>query len=217
MNDWSLLGYIALSCILSAGGIGGIVVGIIKFSSNAIAERLSQKYQLKLDEALEKYKTELNKKEYVSKSRFDAEFRMYQELSEKTISAVYCTGEAVMVVRGAPYTENEIGNFIERFCETLNDASRANRRYASFITAEMYDKYFSIEQKAGEIFDLLKAWKQFRAGERFNIKVRDSYYGNQAETAQAIEKKRAVLSNELDALIVDLRGYLDKLDVLEEA
>ena len=77
---------IGAACIVSAGGVGGITIAIIKFSANTIADRLSTKYENKLEKALEKYKTELSKKEYVSKTRFDAEFGIYRELS-----ATFCT------------------------------------------------------------------------------------------------------------------------------
>lgn len=39
---------LVIACIISAGGIGGIVVGVIKFSSDIIAERMAAKYELKL-------------------------------------------------------------------------------------------------------------------------------------------------------------------------
>ena len=56
------IGTIIVACIVSAGGIGGIIVAIVKWSSNIIADRLSQKYQLQLDKEIEKYKTKLRKK-----------------------------------------------------------------------------------------------------------------------------------------------------------
>ncbi len=77
---------IGAAFIVSAGGVGGITIAIIKFSANTIADKLSAKYENKLEKALEKYKTELGKKEYVSKTRFDAEFGIYRELS-----ATFCT------------------------------------------------------------------------------------------------------------------------------
>lgn len=86
MDVVAQIGSIAAACILSAGGIGGITIAVINCSSNFIAERLSAKYESKLEKALEKYKTELSKKEYVSKTRFDAEFGIYRELN-----ATFCT------------------------------------------------------------------------------------------------------------------------------
>ena len=39
------LGSIVAACIVSAGGIGGIVIAVVKFSSDMIASRLSAKYE----------------------------------------------------------------------------------------------------------------------------------------------------------------------------
>ena len=47
---------IAGACIVSAGGIGAIIIGVIKFTSNSIADALSKKYELKLNKELELYK-----------------------------------------------------------------------------------------------------------------------------------------------------------------
>lgn len=224
MIDWQKIAEIALTCIASVGGVGAIIVGVVKFGGDKIAERLSMKYQLQLDKEKERYKTELSKKTYISKTRFDAEFRMYQELSEKNIAAVYCTGEAVMMMRGATcdeegtlYSAEEIKQFIARFCDTINDTSKANRRYAPFISKEMHDKFFSIEKKADEIFTLTKAWKDYYAGETFLFSTHGSEYQNQKEVEIAVEKKHKVLSDELKTLTDDLRDYLSKLDVTEEA
>lgn len=62
--EWLDVGKIALAAIISAGGIGGIIIGVIHFSANQIADRLSKKYEAKLSQELEKYKSELSKKEY---------------------------------------------------------------------------------------------------------------------------------------------------------
>ena len=79
--SWADVGQIATAAILSAGGIGAIIVGAVHFSANQIADRISKKYEAKLAQETEKYKTELSKKEYVSKTRFDAEFQIYRDLS----------------------------------------------------------------------------------------------------------------------------------------
>lgn len=46
--DMMQLAAIVVSCIVSAGSIGGIVFTVIKFSSNIIADRLSAKYEYRL-------------------------------------------------------------------------------------------------------------------------------------------------------------------------
>ena len=40
---------IAIAVVISAGGISGILLAVIKFSSNIIADKLSKKYELKLN------------------------------------------------------------------------------------------------------------------------------------------------------------------------
>lgn len=207
---------IVLACIVSAGGIGGIVIAVVKFTAGMISDRLFEKYKAELARQTEKYKTELNKKEYVSKTRFEAEYRMYQELSEKNISMVYCAGEASIIVKGAPYSESEINEFIERYCNCLNDAVFTNTRYAPFIDKGTYEKYRALENEVSEIFRLVKAWKQYRSGEDFGITIAGSTYHSQSEVAQAIIEKQRQASNDSDALIGDLRDYLCKLEVMED-
>ena len=58
---------IAIAVVISAGGISGILLAVIKFSSNIIADKLSKKYEFKLNKELEKYKTHLNSKIYITK------------------------------------------------------------------------------------------------------------------------------------------------------
>jgi len=214
--NWAKIAEIALTCIASVGGIGAIIVWVIKYVSDTIADRLSKKYQLQLDKEKEKYKTELSKKEYVSKTRFDTEFRVYQELSGKNLSMVYSAGEAVIITRGAPYSSNEVDQFIEKYCEQLNDAEITNKRYAPFIAKEIYEKYLSLEKQASVIFRLLKLWKQYQTEDGFSVTVDKVSYHNQTEVAQAIADKQKILSDDSDTLLCDLREYLSKLDVLED-
>lgn len=78
--NWNDVWKIVLSSLAAAGGIGGVTLAIIKFSSNIIAERLSKKYDLKLQKSLEQYKTKLDEGIHISKEVFDKEFEVYQSL-----------------------------------------------------------------------------------------------------------------------------------------
>ena len=77
MKVTNIIIQIAIAIVISAGGISGIILAIIKFSSNIIADRLSKTYELKLNKELEKYKTRLDSKIYITKARFDKEFELY--------------------------------------------------------------------------------------------------------------------------------------------
>ena len=184
--------------------------------ADLIADRLSKKYQLQLDKEIERFKTELNTKEYVSKTKFDAEFRMYQELSEKNVSIVYKSGEAILVVRGAQYSDSEIERFMACFCELLNDAELTNKRYAPFVSEDIYNKYLSIEKKASNILTFLKYWKAYSNGEIFSITLFGTVFHNRDEIKTAIEATQKALSAESNDLLIELRDYLSKLDVLND-
>ncbi len=106
-NRLGKIAEIAISCITAVGGIGAVFVGVIKWTSNIIADKLSQKYQLQLDKEKEKYKCELSKKEYVSKTRFDTEFSIYGELT--SVFSVMVKDISILVPRGldtVPADEN---------------------------------------------------------------------------------------------------------------
>lgn len=73
---------IVLAVLASFGGISGIFFLVVKKSSEIIAERLKKKYDLKLNEELERYKANIDNKIYISKTKFDAEFDIYRRLSK---------------------------------------------------------------------------------------------------------------------------------------
>ena len=78
--DWDAIWKIALAIIASVGGIGGVIVAVVKFCGDRIAERLQMKYQHSMDQELEKYKWLLDQSAYVKKARFDVAFQISQEL-----------------------------------------------------------------------------------------------------------------------------------------
>ena len=78
---WDDVFKIAAIIIASAGGIGGVIVAGVRFTSDIIAKNLVNKYQLKLNEKLELYRNKLDRKNYVSKTKFNAEFQIYRDLS----------------------------------------------------------------------------------------------------------------------------------------
>ena len=71
------IGTIVAACIVSAGGISGIIIAAIKFSSNFIADRLAKKYDLKLSKEMELYKNQIESKKSISKAMFDKEYEIY--------------------------------------------------------------------------------------------------------------------------------------------
>ena len=79
--SWNEIGKIVLELIAGIGGVGAVFIAVIRFSSNIIAERLTSKYELKLNKELEKYKANLESDNHISRALFDKEFNIYQKYS----------------------------------------------------------------------------------------------------------------------------------------
>ncbi len=149
MIDWQKIAEIALTCIASVGGVGAIIVGIVKFGGDKIAERLSMKYQLQLDKEKERYKTELSKKTYISKTRFDTEFSIYRELTESfskmmiAVSILVPYGLVSVPINEDDRKKLEQENYITAKKATVEaqDSLHANR---AFISKELCEKYEEI-------------------------------------------------------------------------
>ena len=202
---------IATACIVSAGGVGGIAIAVIKFSSNIIAERISAKYENKLERALEKYKTELSKKEYVSQVKFDAEFEIYRTLSKefstavKNISLMTPDGMAYFPADEDKRKEYENNNYVNanNAIVMAQDALYAN---GAFISEDLYNKYNEILALCGQ---QLNAFQR-----RYNVlyfasqEKKESYTDKEYERTTTIKEKWLELNN-------CVREYISKLEVID--
>ena len=149
MIDWHRVAEIALTCIASVGGIGVIIIGVVKFCGDRIADRLSQKYQLQMDKEIERYKSELSKKEYVSKTRFETEFSIYRELTMNfskmviAISILVPYGLVSVPADEEDRKEQEQENYIaaKKAAVAAQDSLHANK---AFIPKELCESYVEI-------------------------------------------------------------------------
>ena len=208
---WDDVLKIAAAVFAGVGGISGIIILAVKFASNIIAKRLEERYTLRLNKELEEYKSALENKNYISNVRFDREFEMYQELSEKNITLVYGIGEAVLITRGIyeddPY---RVDKHVEKLYISLNNAELTTKKYAAFIDEELFNKFHELQEQAAYICKLFNFWHMNTDGV---LNLKEEKYTR--ETAkEAIETKQKVLSNLSDAIIKDMRNYLNHLVVI---
>lgn len=92
--------------------------------------------------AITRLNTKNERESYVNKRRFDKEFEIYQELSDKNLTAVYDAGLTVPIVRGMySNTPDKIINHIEKIGESMDEAEFLNKRYAPFIDKKLFSDY----------------------------------------------------------------------------
>lgn len=204
---------VVLTVIASAGGIGFIILSAVKLSANIIADRLEKKYTLKLDKEIEKYKSNLESKVYISRAKFDKEFMLYQDLSEKQITLVYDIGESVMVARGMYKKDaDKAKKFIEQFTEDINEADMSLKKCGCFISKEIFEQYRNLDEMGKDIYKLsLFLFEHSNDAAIFNCKGK-RYDADSAK--QEIERLQKIVSDLSDKIIEQIRTYLHSLDVL---
>lgn len=94
--------------LMSAGGIGGIIIAVTKWSSGIIADRLSKSYQLQLDKELEKYKHNLENRRYVTQTQYDIEFSVYRDLTKSLFLVVKIVSEMLDEEFRGLFTDKEL-------------------------------------------------------------------------------------------------------------
>ena len=205
--EWDSIWKIVLSVLASVGGISGVIIIIVKFTSNIIAERLSKKYELKLNKELENYKAGVENKTYISKTKFDAEFTLYRELSLVFFNATKSV--SIMIPHGynkVPADETERKKFEKNnYSRALTDVVKAQDTLNSniaFISKDIYDAYSDILRDCNMQLSVFE--------ERWNRSIIGHKFGE--STLEPEDYKRTKTINEkFEKLNILLRNYIASL------
>lgn len=191
---------IVTGILASVGGVAGLIIIIVKVFSNTIAERLSKKYELKLNKELEKYKSNLDSKIYITKAKFDKEFELYQQLSRSFFFMIEKV-HALYPMVGTRF-ENELVN-VKPGMLTFNEAQVATVKaqecinsYAAFISKNFYEEYKHILEECRGLVG--------------NYNKLEKPKPEQYETTFDVITSFELLND-------NLREYLSKLEVIEGA
>ena len=190
----------------------GVLLAISPLLNSGIRDLVVKKFQLSFDKALENRKAINDRKNYISKTRFDKEFETYQVLSEKQISLVYDCGESVIRARGNYENGEECEGFFEQFSVHLNDADIWLKRYAPFISKQIFEKYRTLDRKATQLLKL--SFVRFQARNmvgNFNFNGQQYTRESSLKVIETMQKEISILS---DDIIEYVREYLNSLDVM---
>lgn len=146
--NWNTILEIGAAIVVAFGGAGAIIAGVTKFSVNQIADSLQKKYDLKLNKELEAFKNTLENKSYVSKTRFDAEFAIYRQLSGITVTMVKEVSQLFPTFTRD--TRDDYETYKGRYDTALEKAVAFQDELAGsapFIPAEIYSLFRDLEIK----------------------------------------------------------------------
>lgn len=216
--NWGAAFQIVVTAIVSFGGAGAIISAVIKFTSNRIADRLQKRYELKLSKELENFKSKLSKEQeyfksklgqrsYVSQTRFDAEFKIYRELSGAVVTMVK------EIERLFPIVTRDLDNNQKALEERYGIAREKVVVFecvlatnAPFISEEVYKFFRALEEKCKE---QLRDFIDFRLASDASRNVAEC----REENREAYKRTREIRSD-LDKIIQNLREYLATLEAL---
>lgn len=208
---WNETWKIVLGIITSLGGIGGIILLVIKFSCNMIAKRLEEKYTLKLNKELEQYKSNLENKTYISKTKFDTEFSIYRELSKaysemvKSISKMIPTGVAKYPADEEQKREYDYKLYDNAAQATILSENVLNQNIP-FIPSNFVDEYEIILNLCKIQLNIFS--RRWDAGVLVTQREKERLSSEDYNRTQEIK-------DSFNKLNESIREYLSKLDVLD--
>lgn len=186
-------GVIEISAIVAA--LGYLVVHFI--------EKCIDK---KLDGKLARYNTVLENKEYISKTKFDAEFAVYRNLSIAFFNMV--RDMSIMVPQYATVSKDKVKREEEdrrHFDIAWTSAVAAQNELngsAVFIPVNFFDAYEQIWQLCRQ--------QLLEYEDRTNL----SFQEPPQTWSRAAYKRTAEINDKFKQLNIEIRDYLDKLDVI---
>lgn len=177
-----------------------------------VRDFVAKKIQFSFDKAIEDRKAVNDRRNYISKTRFEKEFEIYQILSEKQIALVYDCGASVIHTRGKYQNISECQAFFEQFSEHLNDADICLKRYAPFISQQIFEKYRTLDRMATQLLKI--AFIRFECrneNDGFVFSGQKYTLQSSQETIETMQARISALSDEITEYV---REYLSSLDVL---
>lgn len=206
------IGSIVIACIVSAGGIGGIIIAVIKFTSEIIAKRLEQKYEMRISEILERYKANLENSTHISKALFDKEFEIYQSLC----NAFYEAHSKYEILRGIESRETKIIPESEIYLDNpdlldLYKMIESGKAIPEIVITKLQDE---ISEKVIEFSKLLHSSAAFIPynNQKLFLDIGKSFQECLLDKSEDNYKKLLVLRGKMQA---ELRDYLENLSIID--
>lgn len=183
---------------------GAIVMAMSSWLGKVWANRIIAKETAEYKERLERLCKDLERKNYVSKVRFDAEFAIYRELSESTEEMVRTT--YWLFPDGMDTVPRDEDKLQELYKRRHQEAAQAHKKAVrilnancAFISEEIYESFREIVNLCCDQI----TWYQYG--------MKNDFHDEQSRDCW---KKTSYIMEKKTALQRQLREYLKALDVL---
>lgn len=184
-------------------GCFAVLVSIV----NSIFLYFQNKRQHKLDKQFEKYKARIDKKTYMSRTKFDAEFSMYRELSQifaQLVKEIY-----QLFPTFTKDSRTDYDTYKERYDKCVDVIVLAQDKLnscAPFISNTIYDDYKNIEDLCKIQLSDFQDFRLRPDAEEFRKDCKDEYHKTYKRTREIQEAYETGSNN--------LRAYINSIDVI---
>ena len=161
---------------------------------------------------IERVKTKLDKQNYVSKARFDAEFQLYQELCSEYSEMVNSVNELVPCEEVFPFqTQKEEKEFEVKWGKQLSQNNKSVRKILNsnipFTKKEIYSSFYEILQLSEQQLEAFLS--------RFDINTGNWIEGKEEISIEDRERTND-LNDKYQKTCEKIYDYLRTIDVLED-
>ena len=204
--NWNQLAEIAIAVVISFGGAGAIIAAIVKFAVDKIASALEKKYELKMSKEMERFKNALENKSYISKTRFDAEFSIYRQLSR--VTAIMIKEVSQLFPTFTRDAKNDYDTYKKKYDKAVDSVVMYQDELASsasFIPSDIYLLFRKLEEKCKMQLDDFADFRLRPDAKDYVKEDREGYRESWKCTRE--------LQKDFDVIVDKLRQYLSSLEV----
>lgn len=182
------------SILIAIIGLAGVIIGgAISIIGNALGKSAERK-------------------NYIVKTRFDKEFEIYQELSEKTLNMVYKAVSTTRIIEksNGEYTPDLFDDQMEMYSNSINDANYTAMKYAPFMNKKMANQFRELINECKVLFEMMK-YLLVKTSPEITITNKNKTIQIDKSTAlPAIKNKSQEIMKSSENILDDLRKTINK-------
>lgn len=204
--------------LIAAGGAGVATYAVIKFLATKISDKITIRYENKLEKQMELFRVKTENKKYVTQYRFDQEYKILQKLYQDFFIFTRLCWEVILTVAG---NDDERAQFrIDDFGKKCDDYTIYFYQNAVFVKKELAEVLEVTVKKLNEFCNLSihirKEYVKLRDIDGTDLDSYETHVSNNLEKLKTIHDEINIGTNYgLKKIEEMIRSYFDTLEVIK--
>ena len=198
---------ITISITITLAVVGCSALAFVKFWGKTFIEK-------RVNEGFERYKSQLDMNNYISRTRFDLEINVYKQLSGSIVQMVNDAWRLFPNGIEQPYQDKEkekerLWDLYSKSLESYETASKAIMENSPFVPQKFYEMFEGIRK---ECMIQINWFPEFRIKKSEGFSIGAEFSQEQAKCWS----RTGEISAKLNEILSEMRSHLEKLDVTDE-